>query len=168
MTCTPTILREEKPAGCTIQELVGMWHTQTPYCLGLTGSATTVCLQINRFPALGIRSKTLISWNRQPVLLPCFIFEHGRTVRWIEYQVVAAVLHRGNEPHCGHYQCILRTGGGRFLTDDDRLPIAVPHLPEMDQDVYLVWLTQTSVLTDAYRRVVEKRSNPFVPLLSNR
>ena len=132
MTCSPIVMRDEKPAG--IQEFVHMLRNQTPYCFGPVGSATTVCLQINRFPALGIRSK---SWNRQLVMLPCFMYALGRTVNWIEYQVVAAALHRGQEPHCGHYQCILRTGGG-FLIDDDRLPIAVPHLQEMDQDVYLV------------------------------
>ena len=62
LTCSPIDMREEKPAGCTLQELVRMWHNQPPYCLGLVGSATTVCLQINRFPALGILSKTMISW----------------------------------------------------------------------------------------------------------
>ena len=167
MTCSPIVMRDEKPAGCTLQELVRMWHNQAPYCLGFVGSATTVCLQINRFPALGIRSKTMISWNRQHVMLPCFMHASGRTVNWIEYQVVAAALHRGQEPHCGHYQCILRTGGSRFLTDDDRVPIAVPHLQEMEQDIYLVWLTRAADLTVAYRTVVE-RPNPFVPLYSSR
>ena len=156
-------MREEKPVGCTLQELVHMWHSQPPYCLGLAGSATTVCLQINRFPALGIRSKTLISWNRQHVLMPCFMHTSGRTVTWIEYQVVATALHRGHEPTTGHYQCLLRTGGGRFLCDDDRVPISVPHVTAMEEDIYVVWLTRTNNLTDAYRTVVN-RPNPFVPL----
>ena len=163
LTCSPIVTREEKPAGCTLQELVHMWHDQPPYCLGLVGSATTVCLQINRFPALGIRSKTLISWNRQHVMMPCYMSTSGRTVNWIEYTVVAVALHRGLEPTAGHYQCLLQTGGGRFLCDDDRVAISVPHLQAMEEDVYLVWLTRTVNLTAAFRTVVS-RPNPFVPL----
>ena len=163
LTCSPIVMREEKPAGCTLQELVHLWHDQPPYCLGLVGSATTVCLQINRFPALGIRSKTLISWNRPHVMMPCYMSPSGRTVNWIEYQVVAVVLHRGHAPTTGHYQCLLRTEGGRFLRDDDRVAISVPHLQAMEEDIYLVWLTRTANLTTAYRTVVT-RPNPFVPL----
>ena len=135
----------------------------TSYCLGFVGSATTVCLQINRFPALGIRSKTLISWNRQHVMMPCYMSTSGRTINWIEYTVVAVALHRGLEPTAGHYQCLLQTGGGRFLCDDDRVAISVPHLQAMEEDVYLIWLTRTVNLTAAFRTVVS-RPNPFVPL----
>ena len=27
-TCSPIVMREEKPVGCTLQELVHMWRTQ--------------------------------------------------------------------------------------------------------------------------------------------
>ena len=40
---------------------------------------------------------------------------------------------------------------------------SVPHLTAMDEDIYVVWLTRTDNLTDAYRTVVN-RPNPFVPL----
>ena len=135
----------------------------TSYCLGFVGSATTVCLQINRFPALGIRSKTLISWNRQHVMMPCFMSSSSRTVNWIEYKVVAITvnwieykvvaitLHRGLEQTAGHYQCLLQTGSGRFLCDDDRVAISIPHLQALEEDIYLVWLTRTTKLTETYR-----------------
>ena len=90
----------------------------------------------------------------------------GRTVHWIEYQIVAVALHRGQVPTAGYYQCLLRTGGGRFLCDDDRVPISVPHLKAMDEDIYLFWLTRTANLTAAYRIVVTQ-PNPFVPLFSH-
>ena len=155
LTCSPIVTREEKSAGCTLQELVHMWHEQPPYCLGLVGSATTVCLQINRFPALGIRSKTLISWNRQHVMMPCYMSSSGRTVNWLEYKVVAIALRRGLEPTAGHYQCLLQTGGGRFLCDDDRIAISVPHLQAMEEDAYLVWLTNSQL-----NRCISHRGQP--------
>ena len=37
LTCSPIVMKEEKPAGCTLQELVHMWHDQPPYFLGLVG-----------------------------------------------------------------------------------------------------------------------------------
>ena len=96
-------------------------------------------------------------------MLPCFMHSSGRTVTWIEHQVVAISLHRGHEPTTGHYQCRLRTGGSRFLCDDNQVPISVPHLTAMDENICVVWLTRTGNLTDAYRTVVT-RPNPFVPL----
>ena len=130
---------------------------------GLVGSATTVCLQINRFPALGIRSKTMISWNRQHVMMPCCMHASGRTVHWLEYRLLHAPRPSADRrplsmppPHWG----------GRFLCDDDRVPISVPHLKAMDEDIYLVWLMRTATLTAAYRTMVT-RPNPFVPLFSH-
>lgn len=60
MICAPIVLREEKPTGNTLQELMELRYSQPPFRFGFVGSATTVCLQINRFPALGIRSKTFV------------------------------------------------------------------------------------------------------------
>ena len=96
-------------------------------------------------------------------MMPCNMSPSGRTVNWIEYTVVAIALHRGLEPTAGHYQCLLQTGGGRFLCDDDRVAISVPHLQAMEEDVYLVWLIRTVNLTAAFRTVVS-RPNPFAPL----
>ena len=52
---------------------------------------------------------------------------------------------------------------GRFLTDDNRNAIACPHLPEMEQDVYLLWLVATTALTPAFGQIVEL-SNPLIPI----
>lgn len=76
---------------------------------------------------------------------------------------MATVLHRGELPCCGHYQGILHTGGGRFFTDDHRVPIASPHLLEMEIDTYLFWFVAKTALIPAFGKTVEPR-NPFVPI----
>ena len=166
MTCAPIFLRAEKARGNTLQDLVELWHSQPPFRYALVSSATTVCLQVNRFPALGIRSKKPVKWNRQVIRLPCFTHTSGCTVQWKEFVAVAPViLHRGEESQCGHYQSVLRTGGRCFLTDDGRSPMAYAHNEEMDKDVYLIWMTSAAALTPMHGRTVEKQSNSFVPIV---
>ena len=93
--------------------------------------------------------------------LPIFEHDIGCTVRWLEFKVVAIVLHRGQVPSSGHYQGILHTGGGRFLTDDNRVAVASPHLPEMEPDVYLFWLVAKQALTPAFGKLIEPSNPPF-------
>ena len=100
------------------------------------------------------------------MFLPVFMYDTGCAARWLEFRIVATVLHRGELPSCGHYQGILHTGGGRFLTDDHTVPVACPHLPEMETDAYMFWLVATSSLTSAFGKIVEPR-NPFVPMRSS-
>ena len=40
MTCSPIVMKDKKSADNAIQDLVPMWHNQTPYYFGLIGSAT--------------------------------------------------------------------------------------------------------------------------------
>ena len=83
---------------CILQDLDELWHSQPPFRYGFVSSATTVCLQVNRIPALGFRTKTPVKWNRQTVRFPCFMFSIGCTIQWKEYVVVAVILHRGENP----------------------------------------------------------------------
>ena len=92
-----------------------------------------------------------------------FVHAIGCTTRWLEFTIVATVLHRGDLPSCGHYQGILHTGGSRFLTDAHRIPVANPHLPEMEIDAYLFWIVAKSDLSPAFGKIVEPR-NPFIPI----
>ena len=99
----PVLLQQTKDGDCTIQDLVNLWHEQVPFHCGFSDSTTTVCLQVNRFPTLGVRSSPPFRWNRVSVHLPYFIHEQGWIVRWKHFEIVFVVLHRGVEPHAGHY-----------------------------------------------------------------
>ena len=39
----------------------------------------------NRILVFGIRSKILISWNRQQIIFLYFMHASGRTINWIKY-----------------------------------------------------------------------------------
>ena len=41
-----------------------------------------------------------------------------------------------------------------------------PHVPDVDEDVYFVWLVAHEYLTIAWSRIVESISNPFVPFIT--
>ena len=166
LTFAPIVLRQEKSVCSSLQELIELWSNQLPFRYGVNSWTTKVCLQVSRFPTMGVRSKSQIQWNRRMIFLPVFMYDTGCTTRWLEFRIVATVLHRGELPSCGHYQGILHTGGGRFLTDDHTVPVACPHLPEMETDAYMFWLVAKSSLTSAFGKIVEPR-NPFVPIRSS-
>ena len=98
----PVLLQQTKDGDCTIQDLVNLWHEQIPFHYGCSDSTTTVCLQVNRFPTLGVRSLQPFRWNRVSVHLPCFMHDQGWTVRWKRFEIVSVEVHRGVEPHSGH------------------------------------------------------------------
>ena len=41
-------------------------------------------------------------------------------VHTIRYKLVAAILHQGVSPTCGHYRMLGLTDGGYVIADDDR------------------------------------------------
>ena len=130
-----------------------------------TQGTTTVCLQVNRFPTMDVRSSQSFPWNRIPVYLPCFVTEHSWTVHWKHFEIVSIVVHRGVEPHSGHYQACLRTGGNRFLTEDWNRTLPCAHTPDLEHDLYLLWFVASTHLTSAWRSLIH--CNPFVPFSSS-
>ena len=157
----PVLLQQTKDGDCTLQDLVNLWHEQVPFHCGCSDSTTTVCLQVSRFPTLGVKTAQPFRWNRISVHLPCFIQEHNRTVRWKYFEIVSVVVHRGSESHSGHYQACLRTGGSRFLTDDWSRALPCAYTPDLEQDLYLLWLVDSGHLTSAWKSLIH--CNPFVP-----
>ena len=85
----PMLLQQTKPGNCIIQDLVNLWHDQNPFHCEFMDSTTIVCLQLNRFPSLGVRSQQPFRWNRVTVELPCFIHAHSWIVRWKDYEIVS-------------------------------------------------------------------------------
>ena len=116
---------------------------------------------MNRFPTLGVKTTQPFRWNRITVHLPCFMTEHSWTVRWKRFEIVSVVVHRSSEPNSGHYQACLRTGGSRFLTDDWSRALPCAHTPDLEQDLYLLWLVDSGHLTSAWKSLLH--CNPFVP-----
>ena len=161
----PILLQQTKDGVCTIQDLINLWHDQAPFHCGFTPETTTVCLQVNRFPAMDVRSPQPIRWNRIPVHLPCFVNAHSWTVHWKRFEIVSVVVHRGAEPHTGHYQACLRTGGCRFLTEDWSRAMPCAHTPDLEHDLYVLWLVDSTHLTEAWSSLLA--CNPFVPFSSS-
>ena len=159
------LFQQTKQGDYTIQDLVNLWHDQNPFHRGFSDSTTTICLQVNRFPTLGIRSSQPVRWNRVSVHLPYFIHAIGWTVRWKHIEIISVVVHRGIEPLNGHYQACLRTGGCRFLTDDWSRAIPCAHNPDLEQDLYLIWMSKNTHLTNAWKSLVN--CIPFVPFSSS-
>ena len=165
MLYAPVLLQQTKDGDCAIQDLVNLWHEQAPFHCGFSDSTTTVCLQVNRFPTLRVRSTQPFRWNRIFIHLPCFIHDHSWTVHWKRFEIVSVVVHRGVEPNSGHYQACLRTGGSRFLTDDWSRALPCAHTPDLEQDLYLLWFVESTHLTSAWRSLIH--CNPFVPFSSS-
>ena len=78
----PVLLQQTKDGDCTLQDLVNLWHEQIPFHCGFSDSTTTVCLQVNRFLILGVKTAQPFRWNRITIHLPCFMTEHSWTIRW--------------------------------------------------------------------------------------
>ena len=161
----PILLQQTKDGDCTIQDLINLWHDQAPFHCGFSAGTTTVCLQVNRFPAMDVRSPQPFRWNRVNVHLPCFVNAHSWTVHWKRFDIVSVVVHRGAEPYSGHYQACLRTGGCRFLTDDWSRAIPCAHTADLERDLYLLWLVDSTHLTSAWSSLLS--CNPFVPFSSS-
>ena len=161
----PILLQQTKNGVCTIQDLINLWHDQAPFHWGFTPNTTTVCLQVNRYPAINVRSPQPIRWNRIPVHLPCFVNAHSWTVHWKRFEIVSVVVHRGAKPHTGHYQACLRTGGCRFLTEDWSRAMPCAHTTDLEHDLYVLWLVDSTHLTEAWSSLLA--CNPFVPFSSN-
>ena len=161
----PILLRQTKDGDCTIQELINLWHEQAPYHCGFSTCTTTVCLQVNRFPAMDVRSSQPFRWNRVNVHLPCFVNATSWTVHWTRFEIVSVVVHRGAEPHSGHYQACLRSGGNRFLTEDWSRAMPCAHTSDLEHDLYLLWFVDSTHLTSAWSSLLS--CNPFVPFSSS-
>ena len=74
------------------------------------------------------------------------------SVSWVEFQIVAGVIHIGNIPVDGHYQAILFNSGAGLLCDDNRIPIRLVRNPPFYQNIYLLWIAPTQEIRTEYRR----------------
>lgn len=70
----PLVLRSIQPQKCRLQSLVDEWFDQQLFTCALVQPHSQLCLQVDRYPALGIRFCEPVLWDRTEVLLP--VFDH--------------------------------------------------------------------------------------------
>ena len=77
----------------TLQQLIQDWHQQA-FVHASSHDSPWICLQVTRFPVIGIKSSCVIEWDRRvPIRIPVFHDARGLAVEWHDY-VVTAVLRR--------------------------------------------------------------------------
>ena len=97
-------------------------------------------LQFERFSALAMKRDTPVDFSRAEVHVPVFNNSAGRDVSWLQYRAVAIVCHFGDDPDCGHCQCLFLSSGSSWLTDDGKTATRCPVVDPIRRSACLFWL----------------------------
>ena len=111
---SPIVLRDLPKVTTTLQQAIRQWHRQEPFLNGLRTASSWVYLQLERYPRLHHRHSQAVTWERNSIQMPFFDGCTHSSVSWIEFQIVAGILHIGRTPVDGHYQAILFNSGQAF------------------------------------------------------
>ena len=66
-----------------------------------------ICLQITRFPVVGLKSSDTIKWNRRVLLrIPIFHDLRGLVVEWREFVIIVKIIHIGMFPTEDQYNSL--------------------------------------------------------------
>ena len=84
--------------------------------------------------------------------MPVFDGCTHNSVTWVEFQIVAGILHIGSTLVNGHYQAILFKSGAGLPWDDNRNPTKLVRDPSFYQNIYLLWLAPMQEIRNEYRR----------------
>ncbi|OLQ04744.1 hypothetical protein AK812_SmicGene12129 [Symbiodinium microadriaticum] len=96
-----------------LQDAIQAWHDRG-YVHALTSAPQITLLQLARYVQ---DHKNIAEAHVQDfIMMP--VFKVGLEIKWIRYQVVAAILHYGPTPQSGHYRSHLKLDDQWFLTDD--------------------------------------------------
>ena len=68
----PIVLRNMPSDRASLQELVVAWYDCAPFKTALCTARSLVCMQCQRYVALGPKNKCAVIWPRTQVLLPIF------------------------------------------------------------------------------------------------
>ena len=95
-----------------LQQLILDWHQQV-FVHAFSHDSPWICLQITRFPTVGIKSTCdVIEWYRRvPLRVPIFHDARGLAVEWRDFVVTAGVTHVGSTPTAHHHKCIMWHSG---------------------------------------------------------
>ena len=120
-----------------LQDAIQAWHDRG-YVHALTSAPQITLLQLARYVQ---DHKNIAEAHVQDfIMMP--VFKVGLEIKWIRYQVVAAILHYGPTPQSGHYRSHLKLDDQWFLTDDGIEAVPQPILQEHRRNVYAVWIKQ--------------------------
>ena len=88
----------------TLQQLVLNWHHQEPFVHVFSCNSPWICLQVSRFPSIGLKSTCSVDWDRCiPLQIPDFNDCRGIHVEWHDFVMTTGIIHLGNAPTEGHY-----------------------------------------------------------------
>ena len=76
----PLLLRMPDEKRCDLQVLINMWHGQDPFTNACIHAHPCIVLQLERFPALGLKRDTPVDFSRAEVHVPVFNHPSGRDV----------------------------------------------------------------------------------------
>ena len=163
----PLLLRvPEEEKRCDLQVLINMWHGQDPFTNACIHAHPCIVLQIERFPALGLKRDTPVDFSRAEVHVPVFNHPAGRDVSWLQYRVVAILCHFGDDPDSGHYQCLFVSSGSSWMTDDGKEAIRCPVVDPIRRTAYLFWIVPQDDLNLWWRRPIEDLHTDLSDLLA--
>ena len=107
-----------------VQDAIGAWHDQHQKH-ALTSASECLFLQLPRFWIdHGSIVKHRIPLELQPPTLAIPVFQSSETLTcdWVNYSILSAVLHVGDNTSCGHYRTLFISPedfGENMLTDDN-------------------------------------------------
>ena len=137
---------------CMPQLLVDEWHEQANRC-ALSGEPPAVlALQLNRFHVShGTCTKILSRVSLSNSLsIPHFVHPLDRIALGLEenvinYRLIAALVHYGDEPTAGHYRSVLVKEHRQYLTDDQRPSTLIKpnQISEVESNVYVLLFHRT-------------------------
>ena len=148
----PIVLRDLPEVPTSLQEVIQQWHHQGPFLNGLRAASSWVCLQLEGHPRLHQRHCQVIMWDRNSIQLPGFDGYNYCSITWMEYQIVAGIIHIGSSPVDGHYQAVLFTFNDGLLCADHRRPRRLTRDLSFYEHIYLLWAAPMADLNPEYRR----------------
>ena len=131
-------------SSCSLQDLVNAWHVSEAGLKAVLGRPPLLVVSIPRFDYEAGSLRRIggrISCEPGTVRVPYFPSMGDLETSWLEYNIVACILHNGRGLDSGHYRYLALGSGGYFLGDDfkDSEYFAFPPSDLMSQ-IYLVFM----------------------------
>ena len=125
----------------SVQQLLYNWQAQEA-CYALDGEADMILLQLPRFATVRRNVQKLTQPYDIPHLLqvPIHLREQPGDVRWATYRAVICVQHLGATTQAGHYQTVMLSSQGSWITDDaaQAQPLYQSQIQQLQCNMYVV------------------------------
>ena len=128
----------------TLQSLIMHWHEESVCMQAMETTPNLVCFQVERGQGpQNQKNGITVQLEQGRVLIPHF-HQAGFQVRWVQYEVKAAIFHRGAKQNSGHYQAVLWDEDDHLLAEDEQYPCPHQWSHQDERDVSLLWLVPSS------------------------